>query len=114
MGTMTKRWIGVVCALASAAALAGGSSGAPPAAERYARRCGHQGASRWFAQQGPRLWGTWSGWREQERTRADEKKSVLVSANLDGLAVAPDGTKALALDGGHLSAGARGAVLRGL
>ncbi|HYV47116.1 MAG TPA: ADYC domain-containing protein [Myxococcaceae bacterium] len=114
MGTMTKRWIGVVCALASAAALAGGSSGAPAAADKYARRCGRQGSSRFFAQQGPQLWGTWSGWREKDRVKPDEKKSVVVSANLDGLAVAPDGVKALALEGGHLSSGAKGAVLRGL
>jgi hypothetical protein len=111
--TMMKRWVAGACALASAAALAGGSSGAP-AADRYARRCGAQTTSRWYGPQGPRLWGTWSGWREKDRTKADEKKSVLVSATLDGLALAPDGVKGLALEGGHLSPGAKGSVLRGL
>ncbi len=110
-----KRWIGWVCVLASATALAGNGAGPTTPADRYARRCQPQSAQRWFASQGPRLWGTWSGWEEKDRTHADERKSVLVSANLDGLTRAPEGVKSLKLEGGRLAAAGslKGAVLQG-
>lgn len=112
---MATRWMTWMCVLISAPVLAGGASpAATTAGDRYARRCGGSSPSRWIGPQGPRLWGTWSGWTEKERTKADEKKSVLVSASLDGLVQAPAGAKALKLEGGRLSGSAKGAVLQGM
>jgi len=111
---MAKRWMAWMCAFLSASALAGGAAPAAAAGDRYARRCQASGPSRWIGPQGPRLRGTWSGWTEKDRTKTDEKKSVLVSANLDGLIQAPAGAKALKLQGGHLEGSAKGAVLQGM
>jgi hypothetical protein len=44
---------------------------------QYARRCRHSESRRSYPQGTP-LWGTWSGWTEQERTGADPWRSVLV------------------------------------
>src|SRR5690349_706937 len=112
---MTGWLVASMCALLSAPVLAG-NSGVVPVAERYARRCQRQAPSRIIAQQGTMLWGTWSGWTEKDRTKASEQKSVLVSANLEGLAVPLEGAKSLRLEGGRLAVGpgARGAVLQGM
>jgi len=110
-----KQWMALVFLMISLPALAGGAA-AGPAPDRYARRCQARAASRYIDPQGTMLWGTWSGWTEKDRVRAQDQKSVLVSASLDGLVQGPQGAKALQLDGGALSAngkGAAGAVLRG-
>src|SRR5262245_2308392 len=114
MALMTKGWIALVCALLSKPVLACGDTVLP--GERYARRCQKHATSRWIQQQGTMLWGTWSGWTEKDRTKATEQKSVLVSANLEGLAQAPEGVKSLRLEAGHLASdkGVRGSVLRGM
>ena len=108
------QWMVSMCLLAAVPAFAGDARSAS-AEERYAKRCQAQGPSRILDMQGTMLWGTWSGWTDRDQRKATEQKSVLVSANLDGLARAPEGAKSLRLEGGHLAGGKSlvGAVLQG-
>lgn len=69
------------------------SAGAPPAGRRDSM-CHHQSSSRYWNPQGTLLWGTLQSWIEG--TPADDRTSVLASANLGGVA------GALKLQGGHL------------
>ncbi|MFL5344483.1 MAG: ADYC domain-containing protein [Hyalangium sp.] len=71
-------------------------------AERYARRCQSQAAHRWTKPQGTMLWGTKRSW-DTEKV-AEERSSVLVSAELSPLRQAGAGVQALRLEGGHLMA----------
>jgi hypothetical protein len=71
-------------------------------AERYARRCQAQSAQRYFWPQGTMLWGTKRSW-DTEKV-AEERSSVLVSADLGALRQAKAGVKSLRLEGGHLTA----------
>jgi hypothetical protein len=71
-------------------------------AERYARRCQTQSPHRIGRPQGTMLWGTKRSW-DTEKT-AEERGSVLVSADLAPLRKAEAGVKALRLEGGHLVA----------
>lgn len=68
-------------------------------AERYSRRCQSQSAHRIARPQGTMLWGTRRDWDTEKL--ADERSSVLVSADL----------KALRLEGGHLVAEPSGSVV---
>lgn len=72
-----------------------------PAAERYARRCQHRAPSRDHNTQGTLLWGTKLGWGDRQ---VDDRSSVLTAADLGSLPRAPEGVKALKLEGGHLAA----------
>ncbi|RYZ37107.1 MAG: hypothetical protein EOO71_29305 [Myxococcaceae bacterium] len=71
-------------------------------AERYARRCQAQSGSRIARPQGTMLWGTKRDWNTEKV--AEERSSVLVSADLAPLRRAEDGVTALRLEGGHLVA----------
>jgi hypothetical protein len=88
-----------------------------PDAERYARRCQSQAAHRIARPQGTMLWGTKRGW-DTEKV-AEERSSVLVSADLEPLRQADAQVKALRLEGGRLLAspaaadGVVGTVLQG-
>ncbi|MFL5357692.1 ADYC domain-containing protein [Archangium sp.] len=85
-------------------------------AERYSRRCQSQAAHRIARPQGTMLWGTRRDW-DTEKV-ADERGSVLVSADLAPPRRADAPVKALRLEGGHLvaepsSGGVVGTVLQG-
>ena len=115
MSVMLK-WVISTCLVVAAPARAQVSAPAAAAA-RYAKRCQPvQGTNRINDQQGTMLWGSWSGWTDREQRKANEQKSVLVSADLDGLLVAPEGAGSLRLEGGHLSGGKSvvSSVLRGM
>jgi hypothetical protein len=71
-------------------------------AERYARRCQAQSAQRYFKPQGTMLWGTRRSWDTEKG--AEERSSVLVSAELTSLRQAKEGVKALRTEEGHLVA----------
>jgi hypothetical protein len=71
-----------------------------PAAERYAKRCLSQAPQRTAKPQGTMLWGTRRSW-DTEKV-AEERSSVLVSANLESLRQADAGVQALKLEGGRL------------
>jgi len=108
--------LGWICALGGVRAMAGNKAQAP-ATDRYARRCQDREPSRWIDLQGTMLWGTWSGWTEKERTKSDDRKSVLVSAQLDGMVQSRQGVKVLRLESGRLTAAggsAAGSVLQGM
>ncbi|RKH74762.1 ADYC domain-containing protein [Corallococcus aberystwythensis] len=99
----------VVCLLLQLPSLAqaGVPASARPAgqvseAERYARRCQGSSGSRIARPQGTMLWGTKRDWNTEKV--ADERSSVLVSADLAPLRRAEGGVKALRLEGGHLVA----------
>lgn len=86
-----------------------------PDAERYSRRCQTQAAHRWTKPQGTMLWGTKRSW-DTEKV-AEERSSVLVSADLGPVRLAEGGVKALQLQGGHLVASPApeaGAAARGV
>jgi hypothetical protein len=89
-------------------------------AERHARRCQSQSGYRIVRPQGTMLWGTKRDWNTEKR--AEEHRSVLVSADLAPLRKAEDGVTGLRLEGGHLvatsaagaaTAGVVGTVLQG-
>jgi hypothetical protein len=85
-------------------------------AERYARRCHPEGTHREGHVQGTLLWGTKRDWDSEKR--AEESRSVLVSADLASPRQAEAGVKALRLEEGRLVAlpdgkGVVGAVLQG-
>jgi hypothetical protein len=89
-----------------------------PDAERYARRCQSQVVHRIARPQGTMLWGTKRDW-DTEKV-AEERSSVLVSADLEPPRFAETPVKALRLEGGHLVAlpsaspeGVVGTVLQG-
>ncbi|MFY0564468.1 ADYC domain-containing protein [Archangium lansingense] len=71
-------------------------------AERYARRCQSQAPHRAIKPQGTMLWGTRRHWDTEKG--ADERSSVLVSANLNPLKQSNSQVKALKLEGGRLVA----------
>jgi hypothetical protein len=71
-------------------------------AERHARRCQSQFLQRIARPQGTMLWGTKRGW-DTEKV-AEERTSVLVSAELAPLRQTDPGVKALRLEGGRLVA----------
>jgi len=90
----------------------GGAETAVPAAERYARRCQpDEPRLRGHTTQGTLLWGTKQGWRPRPAT--NEATSVLASANLDAPPRAPEGVKALRVEGGHLTASMDAAAVKG-
>jgi hypothetical protein len=87
-----------------------------PDAERYSRRCQSQSAHRIARPQGTMLWGTKRDW-DTEKV-ADERSSVLVSADLARPRRAEAQVEALRLEGGRLVAlpsggGVVGTVLQG-
>jgi ADYC domain len=80
-----------------------GRAAAPvPEAERYARRCQNHTPSRNHGPQGTLLWGTRRAWNFTQQ--GDERRSVLVSVDLDAPLLTADGVKSLRLENGHLEA----------
>jgi hypothetical protein len=68
--------------------------------ERYAKRCLSQAPQRTSKPQGTMLWGTRRSWDTEKL--AEERSSVLVSADLESPRQADAGVKALKLEGGRL------------
>jgi hypothetical protein len=88
-----QRLNSLVCVLVAVGAFSA-SAGSVPATRHDSAKCRHRSSSRWYGNQGTLLLGTRQTWTEE--STAEERTSVLASANLDGDAAA------LRLHDGHL------------
>ncbi|MBN1204903.1 MAG: hypothetical protein JXB05_08260 [Myxococcaceae bacterium] len=122
MNVMNKSLLAAVCLLFAVPALAAGpsSTGTPAPlseAERYARRCQSRAPDRSGKPQGTMLWGMKGAWGPQQGR--DERRSVIVSVDLNALRKSDAAVKALRLVDGRLEAspeastGPVGTVLQG-